>query len=167
MQHLNLNKDVSPILQKRKREFAWIERISVLMDSKFQIGGFRFGLDPLLNLIPFAGQTISFGTSFMLVIIMMRNGAGSKVAVKMLLNVLTDAVLGAIPFFGQVFDFFNKANKKNVKLLKEHYFEGKHQGSAKGILFGILVALVVICIVFLFLLWKITTWTFEVIGSIF
>ena len=167
MQHLNLNKDVSPILQKRKREFAWIERISVLMDSKFQIGGFRFGLDPLLNLIPFAGQTISFGTSFMLVIIMMRNGAGSKVAVKMLLNVLTDAVLGAIPFFGQVFDFFNKANKKNVKLLKEHYFEGKHQGSAKGILFGILVALIVICIVFLFLLWKITTWTFEVIGSIF
>ena len=167
MQHLNLNKDDSPILQKRKREFAWIERISVLMDSKFQIGGFKFGLDPLLNLIPFAGQTISFGTSFMLVIIMMRNGAGSKVAVKMLLNVLADAVLGAIPFFGQIFDFFNKANKKNVKLLKEHYFEGKHQGSAKGILFSILIVLIVICIVFLFLLWKITAWTFEVIGSIF
>lgn len=167
MQHSNLNKDQSPSLEKRKQEFEWVERISILLDSRYNIGGFKFGLDPLLNLIPFAGQTISFGTSFLLVIIMMRNGAGSKVAVKMLLNVIKDAILGSIPFFGQVFDFFHKANKKNVKLLREHYFEDKHQGSAKGLLLGILIGLIIICFVLLFVLWKIAAWTFDIIGSIF
>ena len=167
MQHSNLNNNNSPSLEKRKREFEWIERISILLDSKYQIGGFKFGLDPLLNFIPFAGQTISFGTSFLLVIIMMRNGAGSKVAVKMLLNVIKDAILGSIPFFGQVFDFFHKANKKNVQLLREHYFENKHQGSAKGLLFGIFIGLIAFCFLLLFTLWKIAAWTFEIIGSIF
>ena len=101
--------------QKREKEFAWIERMSNLLDNKFSIGGFKFGLDPLLNLIPYAGQFVAFGTSLSLVVIMLRNGAGSKVAVKMLLNVMLDAILGAIPLIGYVFDFFNKANKKNVK----------------------------------------------------
>lgn len=163
----NLNNDNSQVFQKRKREFEWIERFSILLDSQFHIGGFRFGLDPLLNLIPFAGQTISFATSFFLVIIMLRNGAGSKVAVKMLLNILRDAILGAIPFFGQVFDFFHRANKQNVQLLREHYFENKHQGSAKGLLYGIFIGLFVLCFILLFMLWKIAAWTFDVIGTLF
>ena len=127
------------IQQKREKDFAWIERMSTLLDNKFSIGGFRFGLDPLLNLIPYAGQFVAFGMSLALVVVMLRNGAGSKVAVKMLLNVLLDAILGSIPLIGYAFDFFNKANKKNVKLLREHYFEGKHQGSAKGLLITLFI----------------------------
>lgn len=81
------------LIEKRKKDFIWVERVSYLLDNKFNIGGFRFGLDPLLNLIPYAGQIISFATSILLVLIMLRNGAGSKVAVKMLLNVIYDAFL--------------------------------------------------------------------------
>ena len=88
------------------------------MDSRFRIGNFRFGLDPILNFIPFGGQIATFIISLVLVSVMYRNGASSKVAVKMLLNVTWDALLGSIPIFGNVFDFFNKANEKNVKLLQ-------------------------------------------------
>jgi hypothetical protein len=33
-----------------------IARISKLLDSQFKIGGFRFGLDPIINFVPFLGD---------------------------------------------------------------------------------------------------------------
>jgi hypothetical protein len=155
------------IQQKREKDFAWIERMSTLLDNKFSIGGFRFGLDPLLNLIPYAGQFVAFGMSLALVVVMLRNGAGSKVAVKMLLNVLLDAILGSIPLIGYAFDFFNKANKKNVKLLREHYFEGKHQGSAKGLLITLFIIIVLLCVAVFYLMYILAEWIFETLGNVF
>lgn len=145
---------------KIKKDFEWIERMAVLMDSKYSIGGFKFGLDPLLNLIPIAGQTVSLGFSMLLVLVMFKNGASSKLAVKMMLNVLLDAILGAIPLIGTLFDFFNKANKKNVKLLKEHYFEEKHQGSAGGILLVLFISLMSLGVLLGYLLWVFGHWFF-------
>ncbi|WP_223815294.1 DUF4112 domain-containing protein [Sphingobacterium litopenaei] len=155
------------IQQKREKDFAWIERMSTLLDNKFSIGGFRFGLDPLLNLIPYAGQFVAFGMSLALVVVMLRNGAGSKVAVKMLLNVLLDAILGSIPLIGYAFDFFNKANKKNVKLLREHYFEGKHQGSAKGLLITLFIIIVLLCVAVFYLMYILAEWIFDTLGNLF
>ena len=147
-----------PNEENRRKDFLWLDRISSLLDNKFNLWGFRFGLDPLLNLIPYGGQLISFGTSLLLVIIMLRHGAGSKVVVKMLLNVFLDAIVGTIPLVGYVFDFFFKANRKNVKLLREHYFENKHQGNAKGIIITILVILSILCIGTIFLMWIVAKW---------
>lgn len=141
--------------------------MATLLDNKFNIGGFRFGLDPLLNLIPYAGQVVSFTISMGLVIVMMRNGAGSKVGVKMLLNISLDAILGSIPLLGYAFDFFNKANKKNVRLLREHYFENKHQGSAKGLLITLFIIIVILCVGFIYLMWLFADWVFTTVGSIF
>lgn len=151
---------------RRRRDFVWVERVSTLLDNKYSIGGFRFGLDPLLNLIPYAGQFVAFGVSLMLVIVMLRNGAGGKVVVKMLLNIIYDALMGAVPLFGHVFDFFNKANAKNIKLLREHYFEEKHRGSATWILVVILVVLLVLSFGTFYLIWLIAAWSWEVmLGS--
>lgn len=163
-----MNKEESGyLMEKRKKDFAWVERISYLLDNKFKIGGFSFGLDPLLNLIPYAGQFISFGTSIVLVLVMLRNGVGSKVAVKMLLNIIYDAFFGSIPFFGQIFDFFNKANQKNILLLKEHYFENKHQGSAKTLVITILAILLVSCVLLFYIMWVLTSWLIHSINSLF
>lgn len=159
--------ETNQIQQKREKDFAWIERASTLLDNKFTIGGFKFGLDPLLNLIPYAGQFVAFGMSLALVVVMLRNGAGSKVAVKMLLNVFTDAILGSIPLIGYAFDFFNKANKKNVRLLKEHYFQDKHQGSAKGLLITIFIIIVFLCVAVFYFMWLIAEWLFTALGNLF
>lgn len=153
--------------EKRLQDFQWVKRTSKWMDSKFSIGKFRFGLDPILNFIPLGGQVASFGISLMLVVVMYRNGVGSKVAVKMLLNVMMDATLGSIPLIGNIFDFFNKANQKNINLLKEHYFEGKHQGSAKGLLMSIFFILLLFCGVIFYLMWLLADWLFSFIGSLF
>lgn len=162
-----MEKDKLLVRQKREKDFAWIERFSTLLDNKYSIGGFRFGLDPLLNLIPYAGQMTSFLMSLGLVLVMLRNGVGTKVGVKMLLNILYDAILGSIPLVGYAFDFFYKANRKNVKLLREHYFEDKHQGSAKGLLISLLLIIVFLCIGFIYLMWLLAEWLFSSLGNIF
>lgn len=155
------------INQKRQKDFAWIEQFATLLDNKYSIGGFRFGLDPLLNLIPYAGQVVSFLMSLGLVVVMLRNGVGTKVGVKMLLNILYDAILGSIPLIGYAFDFFNKANRKNVKLLREYYFEDKHQGSATRLLVTLLIIIVLLCIGFIYLMYILASWLFTSLGNLF
>ncbi|GAA4521226.1 MULTISPECIES: DUF4112 domain-containing protein [Sphingobacterium] len=153
--------------RRREKDFAWIERMSILLDSKFNIGGFKFGLDPLLNLIPYAGQVVSFLFSLVLVLVMLRNGVSSKAAVKMLLNILYDAILGSIPLVGYAFDFFHRANKKNVRILKEHYFRGKYQGSAKGLLITLFIIIVLLCCVAFYWMWQLATWLWNALADLF
>ena len=128
-------------------DIAWVERLAKWMDSRFLIPGtnIRFGLDPIFSLVPVMGDLITYIISGALIYNMHNQGASRKVVIKMILNSTLDTVIGVIPVVGTIFDVFYRSNERNVKLLKEHYYEGKHQGSGSGIL--ILVALVAIFIV--------------------
>ena len=132
------------------------ERVSKLLDSKFEIPGtgIRFGLDPLLSLIPVAGDLITLVISSMLIYTMHNHGASRKVVIKMMLNAGLDTVIGAIPLVGTVFDVFFRANERNVRLLREHYFEEKHQGSGKGLLAVIFLIAIVIIAAVTFGIWQ-------------
>ena len=137
-------------------KIKWIERVAYLLDEQFRFPGtkFRFGLDPLMNLVPFLGDISGFMLSAALVLTMARNGASGQLLVRMSINILLDATIGAIPVLGQIFDFYYKANKRNVQLLREHYTEGKHQGSGKGLIIGLLVGLAILIAVIIYLMWK-------------
>ena len=114
----------------------WVARISHLLDSQFRVPGtnWRFGLDPLMGLIPVVGGLPSLAISGLLIMTMMRHGASGYLVVRMVLNVVLDTLIGAIPVLGSIFDFAYKANNRNVQLLRDHYAEGRHQGSGKGLL---------------------------------
>jgi len=142
----------------------WVERTSYLLDERFRIPGtrFRFGLDPILNLIPFAGDISGLILSAVLVFTMARHGVSRKVVILMTLNILIDFLIGAIPFIGQVFDFFYKANSRNISLLKKHYEEGRYQGSGTGILIGVFVFILAVFALGIFLLWKVIEWLVEI-----
>jgi len=146
--------------ERMRRDMAWVERTAWLMDDKFRIRGtrLRFGLDPVINLIPFLGDIIGFGIAFLLVIVMWRNGASRKLVMLMLINVIVDLTIGAIPIIGNMFDFFFKANKKNIVLLREYYHEGKHQGKGNDILLLILGIFLLLVFLFIYLLWKGFLW---------
>ena len=134
----------------RSPEVQSFERMAELMDSKFSIPGtnIRFGIDPLLSLIPVLGDLITFMISSMLIYTMYNHGASRKVVIRMMLNSGLDTIIGAVPLVGTFFDIFYRSNERNVKLLKEHYFEGKHQGSGGGLLLIIfLIAVIVIAAV--------------------
>jgi hypothetical protein len=113
-----------------------VEDIARFLDSKFVIPGtnIRFGLDPIASLFPVVGDFLTFMVSAALIHTMYNHGASRKVVIKMMLNTTLDAVIGTIPLVGTIFDIFYRSNDRNVRLLHEHYFEGKHQGSGRGIL---------------------------------
>lgn len=117
-------------------KFPWIHKLVYLMDEQFRVPGtnFRFGIDPLINLLPVAGDISGFLVSAGLVMVMARKGIGSKIVVLMCINIFLDAIIGGIPVIGQLFDFFFKANTRNMRLMKAYYIEGKYQGSGKNTL---------------------------------
>ncbi|MEM6845191.1 MAG: DUF4112 domain-containing protein [Bacteroidota bacterium] len=124
-------------------DLKWVDKITQIMDSKFRIPGtnFRFGLDPILGLIPGLGDATSLAISGTLVYYMAKHGVSRKVVIMMLGNIALDAIFGSIPILGNLFDFFYKANTRNIRLLKRHYEERKYQGKGTGILIGIALAI--------------------------
>jgi len=124
----------------------WVERVARLMDSQFRLPGtkFRFGLDPLLGLLPVVGDLGTLAISGALLLTMMRHGASGAVVVRMAFNILLDTVIGAIPILGNLFDFAYKSNERNVALLRRHYAEGKHQGSGMGLLLALLLGFLLV-----------------------
>lgn len=148
-------------------KLKWVTYISQLMDSRFRVPGtrFRFGLDPVLGLLPFVGDLASFGVSAMLIMTMARHGASGKLVALMLLNVGLDTLVGSIPILGNLFDFAYKANDRNVRLLRRHYEEGKYQGSGKGTILGVLVGLAVLLVLLIWVMWQMGAWLFQQLGS--
>jgi len=153
----------------QSEKLKWVDQISHLMDSQFRVPGtsFRFGLDPILGLLPIAGDLASFGVSAMLILTMARHGASGKLVALMLLNVGLDTLFGSIPILGSLFDFAFKANDRNVRLLRRHYEEGKYQGSGKGIIAGVIVGLVVLLILLVWALWQMGEWLYHLLASYF
>ncbi len=145
-------------INNQNKSLQSVERITKLMDNQFNIKGFKFGLDPLLNLIPFLGDGVSVVISGMLIYTMAKHGASQKVKAKLILNVAIDALIGAIPLLGWFFDFYFKANQRNLALLKEHYFEGKHQGKASGIILWLALLLMLVLVGGIFILWQLGEW---------
>lgn len=141
-------------------KIKWVEWVSHLMDEQFRIPGtnFRFGLDPILNLIPVVGDLSGFAVSAALVATMAKHGASGKVLTLMILNIILDAAIGAIPILGQILDFTYKANTRNIRLLRAHYAEGKHQGSGKGVIIVILIVLVLTFVLLIYAAWKLMEW---------
>lgn len=135
-----------------------VKSVSKLMDEQFEIGGFKFGLDPLLNLIPVAGDVGSYLISIVMVLTMVKHGASGKLALKMIGNITLDAIVGAIPVLGWIFDFGYKANSRNVKLLAEHYETGMHRGSAKPYVTIILLVFLVALVGIAWLSFKFIRW---------
>lgn len=135
-----------------------VQRVTRLMDEQFSIGGFKFGLDPVLNLVPVAGDVSSYIISIALIITMAQHGASGKVAMKMLANATLDALVGSIPVLGWIFDFSYKANTRNLKLLTEHYTEGKHRGSAKPVIISILIITLLVLTLLVYLVIKLFQW---------
>ncbi len=141
-------------------EFEWLDTITDLMDTKLRIPftGVKFGADAVLGLIPVAGEVASFSVSGLMVLSMVRHGVSGKVIVLMLFNILLDAVIGAIPLLGTVFNIFYKANVRNLNLLREHQEQGEHGGSGIGIILAVLAFLVFCVFALIWGLWFMVTY---------
>jgi len=103
-----------------------LRRWARLFDSAFRIPGthITFGLDPILGLIPGIGDMASPVLSLFFIWHGLRLRVPKVVLARMVLNVLIDAGVGAIPVVGDIFDVAWKANDWNLALLERHAIAG-------------------------------------------
>jgi hypothetical protein len=97
-----------------------------LLDAQFVIPGtnIRFGLDPLLSLIPGVGDLASPAFTLVLLVQGLHRRVPRVVLVRMIVNALLDACLGAVPIVGNIGDVFFRANLENLALLERHAHPG-------------------------------------------
>lgn len=101
---------------------ARLRRVAWILDRAFSLGGkARFGVDPLLGLVPVAGDWIVAVLSLYVVYESLRLGLPWPVLGRMLANVGIEAVVGTVPVVGDVFDFIWQANTRNLRLVERHY----------------------------------------------
>ncbi|MEX0802052.1 MAG: DUF4112 domain-containing protein, partial [Candidatus Binatia bacterium] len=93
-----------------------------LLDRRFTIPGtaIRFGLDPVLGLIPGIGDTIANLTGSAILLIAARYGLPKIVLMRMAVNIAVNTIIGAIPVFGDIFSIWFRSNVKNVHLLERY-----------------------------------------------
>lgn len=99
---------------------ARIDGLARLMDSHFRIPGtnIRFGLDPVIDLIPGVGDLAGVAISGYLIWEARRLGAPKSLMARMAGNVAMDFILGAVPLAGTIADVFWRANDRNIRLLR-------------------------------------------------
>lgn len=126
-----------------------IRTVSRLLDNAIPIPGtrFRLGLDPILGLLPGAGDFIGAALSAYIVIEAARFGLPRQVLVQMVTNLVLDSVGGSLPVVGDVFDATWKANSRNLALLESHVATPSPQKAAnRGFVVLIIVVLVLLLV---------------------
>ena len=149
--------------QDRARELRKLERLARLMDTQFKVPGtknIRFGFDGLIGLVPGIGDIISFLISAYLISSAKKNGASGFVVARMVLNTGIDTIIGSIPILGDIFDIVFRSNQRNVRLLQQHYGEGRHQGSSKKVMIPVVIILAAFFVGLVWLCYKALVWIF-------
>lgn len=108
------------LTEANRRVGRQIDRLAWLMDSAVTLPLIGpIGLDAILNLVPVVGDFAGAAVSLVLVARSLQYGPPAALVSKMLANVLTDFILGAIPVVGVLADVWFKANDRNARLLRE------------------------------------------------
>lgn len=138
-----------------------LRRVAWLLDDAFRVPGTdrRFGIDPLLGLLPVGGDLAGAALSGWIVVTAARLGAPPSVLLRMGGNLLLDAVVGAVPVLGDLFDAGWKANRRNVDMMRA-YMERPapvHRHS-RVLVAGILILLVAAVIGAAVVAWHVLRW---------
>jgi hypothetical protein len=99
-----------------------LKSFSNLLDRAIPIPGtpYRFGLDPILGLLPGGGDCLGAVFSAYIIWEAAKAGAPNEAIGKMAFNVIFETLVGVVPVLGDLVDVAWKANVKNVELLEAH-----------------------------------------------
>ena len=109
-------------LKRREETQQRLRRIAKLMDSQIRVPvlGFRFGADAILGLVPGIGDAITGLIGAYLIYEAQQLGIPRSALVRMIANIAFDTAIGAIPVAGDIWDFFFRANDRNMQILARH-----------------------------------------------
>ncbi|QLG48792.1 DUF4112 domain-containing protein [Natrinema halophilum] len=104
-----------------KAALGRMQTVAHALDKGLRIPGteFRFGLDPIVGILPGAGDSAAAAVSLYLVAESARMGVSQSTLLRMVANIAVDTVIGSVPVLGVLFDAFWKANTRNLELALE------------------------------------------------
>ncbi|MEQ8316038.1 MAG: DUF4112 domain-containing protein [Phycisphaerales bacterium] len=116
------------------RALERVRTVSRWMDTRYRVPGteYRFGLDPIISLLPVVGDTASLVISLYPILEASRAGVRRRVLVKMLANLGLDWLVGLVPVVGVIPDAWYKANTRNLRLLEKELGEHESASGAYG-----------------------------------
>jgi hypothetical protein len=110
----------------REAALLRLDALSRVFDIAFIIPGtnVRFGIEAILRLVPGIGDTAASGLSCWLLYKAHRLGVPPRIFARMLVNIAIEGIVGAVPIAGDAFDVAFRANRRNVRLLRD-WFDGR------------------------------------------
>lgn len=132
------------------------KKISWLLDECLRIPGteIRFGLDPILGILPYGGETVATLIGATILGDAGRKGLPLGTLIKMGGNMILNAVVGVIPVFGDAFSVWFKSNSRNYRMIN-HYLDSDHGDEEPG---GWWPVLLILFIVGLVLVINVASW---------
>jgi hypothetical protein len=139
--------------------------LAELLDQRFTIPGtsIRIGLDPILGLIPGIGDGLANIAGSAILFIAAQYRLPKIVILRMALNIALNAMIGAIPIFGDIFSIWFRSNVKNVQLL-EYYLSAEDRASTFGNWIFVIAVVVGIILLLTAILFA-TVWRIKLVWS--
>ncbi len=112
--------------RSRAEQFAATEqrigRVTRVLDELVSVPGtpIKVGLDPLIGLIPVAGDVYGAVIGSWVILEASRFGIPKVVLGRMIANLLVDLGIGAIPLLGDLYDVAFRSNRRNLDLFRRH-----------------------------------------------
>ena len=147
------------------RALAALRKWAVLLDSAFQVPGtsLRFGLDPIIGLLPGGGDLISGFFSVMIVLHAVRLRIPKVIIARMVFNSAIDMLTGTVPVLGDLIDVAWKANVRNLGLLERHAQPGTSPTQSDYVFVALCVCVLVLLAVIPLVL---MIWLFSAISEL-
>ena len=102
-----------------ERDLRLADRLSDLLDSRFEVAGVRFGLDSIIGLVPGVGDVATSLIALYPIYLAGKHDLGAWTIARMLGNVGLDFGIGLVPVLGDAADVAFKANRRNFRLLRD------------------------------------------------
>jgi hypothetical protein len=102
----------------------WADKFVRVLDDGVRIPGtqIRFGLDAILGFfLPTVGDVVTGASSVALLFLALRERVPTVAIGRMLINIFLDTVIGSIPFVGDLFDVFFRANRRNLEIIERYH----------------------------------------------
>ena len=127
-------------LERTRRELG---QLAWILDSSFRVPGtsFRFGLEPIIGLVPGAGDVLGGAVGFYIIARAIQHRLPAIVVARMVVNTLLDLVIGVVPILGDAFDFIYRSNSRNMALFDRHAREPGADTRSERIFFAVLLGI--------------------------
>lgn len=146
---------------------ARIRRVTDILDELVPVPGTsqRVGLDPVIGIIPVVGDVVAALVGAWVISEAARFGIPRIALARMILNLLIDLGIGAIPVVGDLYDVVSRSNSRNLDLFRRHALDpeastAEHKTFFAGLVLLLIGAIWLVAVVAIRLL----EWVSELLG---